>query len=186
MCRARIALVWLAFASTMVAASFAAHATVMRQMDVEDLARAARVVAVVRVESVQAGWDHGSIRTNAMLVRESVIAGAAPAKIHVSVLGGTVDGISAVYTAATRFREGDRLVVFLEPRRGHDGEWLVTGEFQGAFAVEREAETGMEILVRAPLRDGVELVGSGEDLRSSLYLDELVARVHAARSRGPR
>lgn len=175
---------WLGLAMAMLAAPLAALATVVERMDVEDLARAAQLVAIVRVESVRAAWesDRGAIRTHVLLVRESDVAGSAPARIHVSVLGGTVDGISAAYPAGATFREGERLAVFLEPRRGHAGEWLVTGAFQGAFELEREPETGMDVAVRASSRDGVALVPDTEeqgDLR--LYVDELVARVRAVR-----
>jgi hypothetical protein len=180
--RARVT--WLGLAMAMLAAPLAARATVLQRMEIEDLARSAHVVAIVRVESVRAAWerDQGSIRTHAVLVRESDIAGSAPERIHVSVLGGTVDGVSAAYSAGATFREGERLAIFLEPRRGHAGEWLVTGAFQGAFELERERETGMDVAVRASSRAGVALAPEAEtsdDLR--LYVDELVARVRAVR-----
>lgn len=164
--------------------SLTAHATMVQRMEVEDLARAAQVVAIARVESVQAAWepDRGMIRTHAMLVLESAIAGAPPKRIHVSVLGGTVDGIDARYPAGATFHAGERVVVFLEARGGHAGEFLVTGAFQGAFSLEREAETGLDVAVRASSRDGVAIVGADPDAPPlRMYTDELVARVRAAR-----
>lgn len=166
-------------------ASFAAHASIVQRMEIEDLARAAQLVVVARVESVQATWEPegDAIRTHAMLVVESGIAGVAPQRVHVSVLGGTVDGMGAGYPAGASFREGERVVVFLEARRGRTAEFMVTGAFQGLFLIEREAETGMDIAVRESSREGVALVGGGEDdaLPLRLYTDELVARVHSAR-----
>jgi len=171
-----------------MAVSFAAHASMVQRMEVEDLARAAQVVAIARVESVQAAWegDLGTIRTHTVLSLETAIAGAPPARMHVSVLGGTLDGIDARYPAGATFVAGERVVVFLEPRRGGAAEWLVTGAFQGVFALEREAETGLDIAVRANEREGVALVGragSGDvdEPTLRLYTDELVARVRAVR-----
>jgi hypothetical protein len=179
--RARLA--GLAFA--IAVSSLSANATVLQGMDVEALARAAQVVAVVRVESVEARWepDRSMIRTHATLVVERAIAGSPSERIHVSVLGGTVEGSAVDYPAGARFREGDRLAVFLEKRRkAGTNEWLVTGAFQGAFAIERDAETGLEVAVRERVRGGVAITDSVDDEEPlRLYLDELEARVRAVR-----
>lgn len=184
MSRARVFVLGLAM---LTAATFAAHATVMQRMDVETLARAAQVVAVARVEAVEARWepDRMMIRTHATLAVESLIAGEAPSRLDVSVLGGTIDGTTVVYAAGATFVPGDRVAVFLDRRKTRSNEWLVTGAFQGAFRIEREPETGLDLAVRESTREEVSFLGDVDALEpESLYVDELVARVRAARATG--
>ena len=163
-----------------------ARATSILRMDVEDLARAAQVVAVARVDSVESRWepDGSVIVTETRLTLERSIAGEPPNGIVLTSLGGSVGGITALYAGGARLRPGERVVVFLEPRRRAAAQWLLTGAYQGAFRLEREAETGMDVAVRETARDGVSLVGPASDAGTGMlrmYLDELEARVRAAR-----
>lgn len=181
MSRARVFLPALA---AMFATALAAHATVLQRMDVEELAKAAEVIAVARVEAVEARWepDRSVIRTHVTLELERAVFGAPARRLHVSVLGGALEGSEVAYPAGATFRAGERVVVFLEKRKSRAAEWLVVGAFQGAFAIEREGETGLDVLVRDTVREGVALTGDAMDEAPvRLYLDELEARVRAAR-----
>ena len=57
------------------------------------------------------------------------------------------------------------------------------GAFQGAFRLEREPETGMDLAVRTRPRN-VAFANDDADAapETRLYADELIARVRAARS----
>lgn len=174
----RVALSLLLFSLIVPAAS---RATVLLEMDIEAMARRAQVVAVARVESVEARWedDRAMIATYTRLRVEERIAGSSPERVEVRVIGGTVDGVSAIVDGGAQFRSGDRVLVFLEPRRSRSDQWIVSGAFQGAFRLEREPDTGMDIAVR-PVARGVAIVG-GEPEELRLYVDEVAARVRLAR-----
>lgn len=177
----RVALLLLLFCSV-AAAPLAARATLLVHFDVEDLARKAKVVAIARVDSVETRWedDRAMIATYTRLTVEDALAGTAPETVEIRVIGGTVDGVSAVVAGGAAFQAGDRVVVFLEPRRTRPDHWQVIGAFQGAFRLEREDETGMEVAVRAAPR-GIAFARGEEVREARLYLDELVARVRATR-----
>ena len=119
-------------------------------MEIEDLAQKADLVAVVRVERVETMIepDGSFISTRTHLLVERAIAGSVPqsGRANVIVLGGQVPGVSMAYPGA-RFAQGERRIVFLENRRDHPGDMQVVGEFQGAFRLMLEEETGMEIAV---------------------------------------
>lgn len=158
-----------------------ARATLLQRFEIEDLAVRSEAVVIARVAEVTSGWEEDSmIRTRVRLEIERTIAGRAPREVTVVIAGGTVDGVSATIGGAPRFEKGDRVVVFLEPRR--TGGKHVVGAFQGAFRLETERETGMPLAVREPMH-GASFVGlaDGDDGARMLYLDELEARVKAVR-----
>lgn len=188
--RTRLVATALLAASLSLFTTSAARATLVQRMEVEDLARASDLVAVARVETVTSGWDgRGSIRTRTRMRVERVLGGAggtfAGSVVDVTSFGGEVDGIAADFPGNPRFREGERVVVFLAPWERRPGERQVVGAFQGAFRLGVEPVTAMPIAVRravpgAALVGGDPAMGGGEgegDL--VLYLDELEARVRA-------
>ncbi len=159
----------------------AAHATLLQRFEIEDLARHSEAVAVVRVLEVKAAWeDDAMIRTRVRLGVERVIAGRAPREVTVVIAGGTVGEASATVGGMPAFAAGERMVVFLEPRKS--GGMHVVGAFQGAFRLVTEAETGMPLAVREAAK-GAAFYGVEEedDGARSLYLDELEARVREVR-----
>ncbi len=169
------------------------RASVLLRMDVEALAARSTVVAVATVREVTSDLDpDGAIRTRARLEVEREIAGPGRAReIVVVTPGGRLAGIVAPFLGGPVFAEGDRVVVFLEPRRAASPEHLVVGGFQGVFRVIEEAETGMPVAVRDAVAPGSVLVGPGgaeiDEIGGErrLYLDEIEARVEAVR-RGSR
>lgn len=190
--RTRLVATALLAASLSLFTTSAARATLVQRMEVEDLARASDLVAVARVEAVTSGWDgRGSIRTRTRMRVERVLGGAgetlAGSVVDVTSFGGEVDGIAADFPGNPRFREGERVVVFLAPWERRPGERQVVGAFQGAFRLGLEPVTAMPIAVRraapgAALVGGDSVMGDGEGEGGGdlvLYLDELEARVRA-------
>jgi hypothetical protein len=175
-------------ALALLLAAPSALATVAVRMDVESVAAASDLIVIARVETVEPRLEPASmaLRTHATLLVERTIAGPSKTTLHVSVLGGELEGRSIPYPVGARFRTGERVLVFLERRKSRVDEWLVTGAFQGMYRIETDRETGLDVAVRDRVRDGVVFYGGGSspedfDEPVRLYVDELEARVRAVR-----
>lgn len=143
-----------------------AHAAVMIEASVPELAREAELVARGTVESVESrrSSDGRRIYTVAKLRVADTWKGEAQETVEIRVPGGTVDGISQIVQGMARFAPGEEVVVFLRrPGRGEAtraGPMHVVAEAQGKLTVRRD-DAGNE--VAAPDLDGIEVLrASGE------------------------
>lgn len=129
---------WILLPALALAAALAAPATTLVQMDLEQLTRAAQVVARVRVLSSESRWEGGEIWTFTRLEVGETLKGAAPREVVIRLIGGEAGHLASVVEGVPRFRAGEEAYLFLEPTRA--GELTVTSWVQGTFRVLRDAE----------------------------------------------
>jgi len=143
-----------------------------RQLSIEELAVHAKVIAVGTIVAVTSAWntERTQISTRVELQPEEMLKGA-PAGDHISFvqLGGRVGQVGSAVADAPAFTEGERVVLFLVPRR--NGQLGVVALFEGKYSVEREPSSGADMAIRrAP--------GSGQVL-DRVPLETLRSRVIA-------
>ena len=124
--------------AVLLAGSFsAAEATLMKYLEVEDLARLATEVIHGEVISTKTYWDdaHKNILTGVRVQVSDCYKGKSTRGATVSLvqLGGTLDGLTMDYSGRPTFRVGENLVVFARPNQRN--ELLVVGLKQGKLAV---------------------------------------------------
>ncbi len=137
-----------------------AAATVVLQLEIEDLVPMAPVVLVGEVNRVEASWnaDRTKIYTRAWISPEEVLKGnKALGTVVVKTIGGSVGDVHAELPGAPEFTPGERVLVFLEPRQDGEG-YLTIGFYQGKFKVFVDHKSGEEMLLRATPERGVRVV----------------------------
>jgi len=140
-----------------------AVATVLVAMDIEDMAAVAPVVVVGEVNRVEADWNpqKTKIYTQVLITPEEVLKGPRQlGTVKLKLLGGRVGDVVADMIGAPRFEEGERVLVFLEPRKDGDG-YLTLGMYQGKYKVFNAPGTGEELVMRDGPELGVEIVEAG-------------------------
>ena len=171
---------WLALTVCAVAAAPVAMATLMRAMDLSELAASADQIVVGDVVSTESAWDSGRrniYSTIEISVQESW-KGATPGdgRIKIRQLGGTVGDIEMTVHGMARFTPGERSLLFLRQAR-------VVGRGQGKRAVHWDT-AGKRWLADAPDRSrvlGVDAQGRPRAAESEVpeALDRLRERVRA-------
>jgi len=126
----------------LLAMAGAAGATTLARMSVAEMAHAAPVIVRARCLGNAAGWDAGEIWTLTSFEVEEVWRGAAPARIAVRLLGGRTGSLTSSVSGVPRFREGEEVVLFLEPTAR--GDLSVVSWEQGTFRIRRDAAAGRE------------------------------------------
>ena len=152
----------LAAFAMVLAISLPVSATVVVNMDIEQMAPVAPVVLVGEVNRVESSWnkDKTKIHTRAWITPSEILKG--PAKLGtvvVKTIGGKVGDTIAQLDGAPKFAEGEKVLVFLEPRKDGDG-YLTIGLYMGKFKVFKDPKTGTEMVVRDMPESGVKIVGS--------------------------
>jgi hypothetical protein len=114
-----------------------AEATLMKYLEIEDLARLSSEVIRGQVVSTKIYWDdkHQHILTGVRVQVNDCYKGKAQrgATVTLTQLGGTLDGITMDYSGRPTFRVGENVVVFARPNQYND--LLVVGLKQGKLAV---------------------------------------------------
>lgn len=127
--------------ATLILALSAAATTILK-MDLDELTRAARVVARGKCVASEARLDGGYIWTFTTFEVTETLKGSAPRQISVRLLGGKVGHMKATVDGVPQFRTGEDVFLFLEPTR--EGDLTVTSWVQGTFRVQRDTQTGQE------------------------------------------
>jgi hypothetical protein len=138
-----------------------AAATVLVALEVEDLAVMSPVVLVGEVNAVESGWNPGKtqIHTRVLITPLEVLKGPGDlGTVKVKFLGGQAGDTVARLPGAPRFEVGEKVLVFLEPRKDKDG-YLPVGFYQGKYKVFTDPSTKKEMLLRDGPELGVKLVG---------------------------
>lgn len=145
----------------------------VRLLSIEELAVHAKVIAVGKIVSVTSSWnaERAQILTRVGLQPEEMLKGA-PAGDRIAFVqpGGGVGNLGSAAAETPSFTEGERVVLFLVPRR--NGQLGVVALVEGKFSVEREPFLGVDMAVRRT-------PGSGQILDRGT-LQTLRSRVHAA------
>lgn len=127
-----------------------ASATTVMHMEVEDMAPMAAVVLIGEVNQVQASWnaEKTKIHTRVLISPTEVLKGdKGLGTVLVKTIGGQVGNTVAEVSGAPKFVVGERVLVFLEPRKDGDG-YLTLGFYQGKFKVFNDPASGREMIVR--------------------------------------
>jgi hypothetical protein len=121
-----------------------------RQLSIDELAVNAKVVAVGKIVAVASSWntERTQIFTQVELQPEEMLKGvpAGDDRISFVQLGGRVGNLGSAAAETPSFTEGERVVLFLVPRR--NGQLGVMAFFEGKFSIERDPSTGVDIAVR--------------------------------------
>lgn len=166
-----------------------AQATVMRYLEIEELARLSTLVFHGQVVSTKVFWDdsHTRIFTAVRVQVSETFKGAAqPGQLlTITQLGGQLDGLRLDYAGRPVFEVGEAVVLFTKPGRG--GELLVVGLKQGKLRVTGAEAVrdfaGITLMERPPTNKPGQAVALGQSTRvqSRLSLGELRQRIANAR-----
>jgi hypothetical protein len=154
-----------------------AGATVLVALEVEELAVMSPVILVGEVNTVESGWNPQKTRihTRVLITPVEVLKGPADlGTVKVKFLGGRAGDTVAHLPGAPRFEVGEKVLVFLEPRKDRDG-YLPVGFYQGKYKVFTDPATKKEMLLRDGPDLGVKLVGGASDRKPEIVktLDEV-------------
>jgi len=123
-----------------------AGATTLVRMNLDELAKAAQIVARVRCVSSEARWDRGEIWTFTTFEALETLKGSVPRQITVRLIGGRVSHLKSTVDGVPRFAPGEEVYLFLEPTSL--GELSVTSWVQGTFRVRRDPASRQEFVTQ--------------------------------------
>jgi hypothetical protein len=111
---------------------------------IEQLTRAADVVAIGEVAAATGEWAPGraTIQTRVVLTIVELLKGAEPSPLTFTHLGGRVGGEASAMGGGPQFQPGERVVVFLSRRQ--DGSLRLRDLSYGRFEIVRDAATGRD------------------------------------------
>jgi len=134
-----------------------AMATTILHRTVPELGKQSSHVVLGQVVEVRSFWNdtHTKVFTETIIQVDETYKGARQQTIRLLQPGGTVDNMKVTVHGALQWRQGEEVLLFVEPYR--DGAYGVSGFSQGKFKVERDA-TGAPFIHRDAL-EGVNLVG---------------------------
>lgn len=121
----------------------------------QQMGQESAVVVRGKVASVESYWNpgHTKIFTRTQVAVDETYKGAPLGFVDVVQLGGVVDGVRVTVHGAVAWRQGEEVVLFLEPYVA--GSYHVAGFSQGKFDIERDPDTGRSFVRRAAT-EGVE------------------------------
>lgn len=165
------------------------HATVMRYLEIEELARLSTNVIHGEILSTKVYWDESHTRIlTAVRVRisESLKGNTHPNDIvTITQAGGELDGLRQEYFGRPIYTVGESVVLFTKP--GRQGDHLVIGLKQGKLRIvgaeavrDFSGITLIETGVANPPRR-LNTSGAGTRVQTRLSLSELRQRVANAR-----
>ena len=139
---------YLAFGACLLLGLSATRATTVVPPTFDELVGKAELIFQGSVTSVRSQWvGEGAQRHIASYVTfavEDAVKGNPGASYTLQMLGGTVDGETMEVSESPKFVVGDRDILFVE----HNGQQFVplVGIMHGRFKIQREAQTGREIV----------------------------------------
>ena len=158
-----------------------ARATILKPLTVEQLAVRSERIVVGKVVARKSRWNRSATR----IVTEVTVRITERLKeknnraktVKFSRLGGRVGRLEMRVLGAPRFRQGDRVLVFLTRR---NNRLYVTGMLQGRFRLRVDPASGKTIATRSLTY--VRKNAKGPALKRRLTLNELRLRVKTALS----
>ncbi|MFH2009254.1 MAG: hypothetical protein ABI333_21875 [bacterium] len=140
-----------------------AAATVVLQMEIEDMIPLTPVVLIGEVNRVEASYnaEKTKIHTRVWITPSEILKGSKDlGTVVVKTIGGQVGDTVAHLPGAPRFEQGERVLVFLEPREDGEG-YLTIGFYQGKFKIFKDPKTSQDMLLRDTPERGVGVVATG-------------------------
>jgi len=168
--------------ATILLFAWAAQATMVKPMSVEDLTTAASAVVEGQATETWASWNaaHSRIYTYTRVRVSRALKGTPAETIVVKQLGGSADGYTQHVAGVRPMQTGEEALLFLRPSEAHDGTMVVVGLMQGQFRVARDATSGTTVASNGVI--GAEEVQSANGKivpyrGSSLTLQQIEQRV---------
>jgi hypothetical protein len=154
-----------------------------------ELTEKASAVVVGNVLSVESFWTRSGriIVTEAMVEVEDAILGEAPSVVIVRTFGGTVNGFTVEAHGFPTFRQGERLLLFLEKDQADAGATRVLGYQEGQYRVALD-KAGREVAYPTVDGDAQLLTADGKPAPRPrpILLDDLRGEIRAAARQGGR
>ena len=194
----------LAGASVLILLAGPASASMMRFLSIEDLSRESSQIVRARITGQSVHWtaNHEGIYTQIEAVVVGDIKGApAPGgvlsrhpaqgrRLTIIQAGGEIDGVSLDWTGRPTFRDGEDLVLFLQPYEPADitdPRLLIVGGRQGRMRVIEDPQGLSPVMVErdllgvldAPFIEGDEPKGPAPR-RDLVTMDDLKRRAQSA------
>ncbi len=153
------------------------RAAVVQQMSLDDLAVEADRIVLGRIDAATSRWnaDRSLIVTDLQVQTIAALKGDARAQTTVTLLGGTIEGLSLRATDTPIMAAGDAALLFLD-----DQDRLV-GSFQGAFFTDGDVVArsepsvhGIDDSLVVPLRDVADTIAR---VLGTKPIDDSVLRV---------
>lgn len=160
----------------LVLACLPAAASTFLAMGPDELVAKADAIVVGEVVSVESYWNEKGtlIVTDAVIAVEESLIGDKQGTVVVRTIGGTVGEYTVVASGHPTFEQGERLLVFLTPRK--DGTDRVLGYRQGQFRIIT-GDDGLDVAVSTLTEDpSVQLVNPEDKVQrlpASLPLERL-------------
>lgn len=176
-------LVFLVFALLLAQAV----ATTVKPLSVEELTAKSSDVVVARAASSYSQWnpERTRIYTYTRFQVTRGLKGSVVSEVTVKQLGGSAEGYTQKVAGVRHWKTGEQAVLFLKPSASADGTMIVTGLFQGSFAVRRDSAG--ELVVSNGVSDATQYDPKRGSVRpyrgAQLKLSELEARVTRAAGR---
>jgi hypothetical protein len=134
-----------------------ANATTLMRMSLAQMSRAATMIVRGRCAANETIWDEGEIWTRTTFeiaetwrgpsaASSAVRTGAAPPRIVVRLLGGSLASITSRVSGIPRFQPGEDVVLFLEPSAR--GDLSIVSWQQGTFRIRRSRQTAEETVTQ--------------------------------------
>jgi hypothetical protein len=136
------------------------QATVVQAIPLADLVSISESIVVATVVGSSSQYatvrGHRRMVTDSTLLVDHVVAGSAPATIHVRTLGGTSDGVVQAVLGEAVLESSTTSLLFL--RRGSDGQLWVAAMAQGEYPLQ----TGADGQTRLTASSGLDVVRNPE------------------------
>ena len=136
----------LALVIALLLVALTARASSLARMSIEQMTRASSLIVRATCISSATRWQDGEIWTVTLFSPEDVWKGSAPGAIDVRLLGGTAGNVTSTVEGVPRFRQGEEVVLFLEPTKY--GDFSVVSWIQGTFRVARSERTGQKVVTQ--------------------------------------
>ncbi|MBI1765779.1 MAG: hypothetical protein HYR56_30610 [Acidobacteria bacterium] len=137
LCRPRLCLQVVLCSLLLTGLSVNTHATIMRYLEVEELARLSTDVIHGQVLSTRTYWDEGHARiyTAVRVQVDEALKGTTKRGgiVTITQLGGELDGMRLDYSGRPKFSSGEAVVLFTKTGRKQD--FIVVGMQQGKLRV---------------------------------------------------
>jgi hypothetical protein len=164
--------------------------TVVLSLSFEELTARAPLVVQATVHASNTDWDseHGKIWTWTELVVKDTLKGERVSTVLVKQPGGIVGAIGQHVSGAATFKDGEEVVLFLEPAPDERGAWVPVS--MSASKVTFEDRFGIRVARRdlaglAFATPGKQFVAQPADEREVVgTADAFLARIRAAAKRG--
>ncbi len=164
--------------------AWAAQATMVKPMSVEELASQASTIVEGKATESWTSWNavHTRIYTFTRVQVSKSLKGSPAQNVIIKQWGGSADGYTQHVSGVLPMQTGDEALLFLRPSEAGDGTMVVVGLMQGHFRVARDPSTGSTVVSNGVL--GAEQIQSNSTKatrpRGSITLKELESRVRKA------